>query len=247
MNISFDGRVVVITGASVGIGRACAIRFAEGGAHLALVDVNESGLSAVCEEVRKLGAEALTFICDISDEQAVNAVADEIISKFGKIDVLVNNAGLWRDTTAFVDAKTELWRRYFDVNVLGTMFFTRAVLPVMMENSYGRIINVASVAGVYGNRNMVHYSMTKGALISMAQSLAKEVANYGITVNCTSPGTVTPSTNDDINYTQPSELQYIGRTGSGAENADLICFLASESAGYISGQNILIDGCRKKL
>lgn len=116
----------------------------------------------------------------------------------------------------------------------------------MLENGYGRIINVGSVAGVYGNANMVHYSTTKGALITMTKALAKEVADKGVLVNCVSPGSVSPSENKDMNYFENSELSFIGRTGTDMENANLICFLASDEASYISGQNIQIDGCRKK-
>ena len=116
----------------------------------------------------------------------------------------------------------------------------------MLENGYGRIINVSSVAGVYGNANMVHYSATKGALIAMTKALAKEVADKGVLVNCVSPGSVSPSENHDMNYFEKSELSFMGRTGTDMENANLICFLASDEASYISGQNIQIDGCRKK-
>lgn len=108
------------------------------------------------------------------------------------------------------------------------------------------MFNVASVAGVYGNANMTTYSATKGALISFTKALAKEVSDKGILVNSVSPGSVSPSDNDDINYTEPSELSFMGRTGNDMENANLICFLASDDASYISGQNIQIDGCRKK-
>jgi 3-oxoacyl-[acyl-carrier protein] reductase len=116
----------------------------------------------------------------------------------------------------------------------------------MISAKYGRIINVASVAGVYGNANMVHYSATKGAVISMTKALAKEVADKGITVNAISPGSVSPSENDDLNFTKPSELSFMNRTGSPMENAELICFLASDEAAYISCKNIQIYGCRRK-
>lgn len=129
---------------------------------------------------------------------------------------------------------------------MGTVYFTKAVLPAMRENRYGKIINVASVAGVYGNANMVHYSATKGAVIAMTRALAKEVAVEGICVNAVSPGSVSPAENPDMDYYQPSELSFTGRTGTDNENAELICFLASDAASYISGQNIQIDGCRKK-
>ena len=136
--------------------------------------------------------------------------------------------------------------RFFDVNVLGTVYCTRAVLGGMLERGYGRIINVGSVAGVYGNANMVHYSATKGALIALTKALAKEVAAQGVTVNCVAPGSVSPSEHSDVTYTEPSQLSFMGRTGSDAENAALICFLASDEASYISAQNIQIDGCRRK-
>ena len=124
---------------------------------------------------------------------------------------------------------------------------TRAVLPDMVEAGYGKIINVASVAGVYGNAKMVHYSATKGAIISMTKALAKEVADKGICVNAVSPGTVTSAEKHDCYRTDESKMSYMGRTGSGMENADLICFLASDQSSYISGQNIQIDGCRKSI
>ena len=129
---------------------------------------------------------------------------------------------------------------------MGVVYFTQAVLPKMLENKYGRIINVASVAGVYGNAMMAHYSATKGAVIALTKALAKEVGDKGILVNSVSPGSVSPAECDDIDYTQESPLSYMGRTGSDRENANLICFLASDEASYISGQNIQIDGCRKK-
>ena len=116
----------------------------------------------------------------------------------------------------------------------------------MIENGYGRIINVASVAGVYGNAKFTHYSATKGAVISFTKALAKEVADKGITVNAVSPGSVSLSKNRDIDYHVPTELSFMGRTGTDRENAEMICFLASDKASYTSGQNIQIDGCRKK-
>ena len=129
---------------------------------------------------------------------------------------------------------------------MGTVYFTKAVLPSMLDNSWGRIINVASVAGVYGNAMMAHYSATKGAIIAFTKALAKEVTDKGVLVNSVSPGSVSPSDNYNIDHTQESQLSFMGRTGSDRENANLICFLASDEASYISAQNIQIDGCRKK-
>jgi NAD(P)-dependent dehydrogenase (short-subunit alcohol dehydrogenase family) len=243
---SFKNRVVLITGAAVGIGRACAVKFAEGGADLILMDVDRERLDGLSEELRAVGTRVLTYACDISDADAVTDAVEAAFAELGRMDVLVNNAALWRDKTPFMETDPARWRRYIDVNILGTMFVTRAVLKYMIEAKYGRIINVASVAGVYGNKNMAHYSMTKGAVISLTKSLAKEVAEYGITVNATSPGTVSPS-DKGIDHVQESGLSYCGRTGSGTENAELICYLASEAAGYVNGQNIQIDGCRRTI
>lgn len=133
-----------------------------------------------------------------------------------------------------------------DINVMGTVYFTKAVLPSMLEHSWGRIINVASVAGVYGNAMMAHYSATKGAIVAFTKALAKEVTDKGVLVNSVSPGSVSPSDNYNIDHTQESQLSFMGRTGSDREIANLICFLASDEASYISAQNIQIDGCRKK-
>ncbi len=242
----FKNKTALITGASVGIGRACALQFATNGANVILVDYNRETLLTTEAEIKNITDNYLTFVCDVSDNDAVVDVIDKSLDRFGKIDVLVNNAALWRDRSEFSQTDISVWKQYFDINVMGTVYFTKAVIGKMIENNYGRIINIASVAGVYGNAKMVHYSATKGAIISMTKALAKEVADKGITVNAISPGSVSPSSNEDINYSQPSELSYMGRTGTAKENADLVCFLASDNAAYINGQNIQIDGCRKK-
>lgn len=243
----FENKTAVITGAAVGIGRAAALKMAAEGASLVLVDCNKETLSELKAELSAYGDKIFTFVCDVSDEKAVYECVKQAEEKFKKIDILVNNAALWRCCSCFEEISVDEWKRFFDINVMGTVYFTRAVVSKMKERKFGRIINVASVAGVYGNEKMVHYSATKGALISMTKALAKETSLYGVTVNSVSPGSVSPAENEDVNYTQPSELSYMGRTGSDNENANLICFLASEEASYISGQNIQIDGCRKKL
>lgn len=242
----FQGKVAMVTGASVGIGRAVALCLAEQGADLVLLDLNIEKLLSVGEDAKKHGHRVLTYECDVSDELRVNEVVSDAIQQLGKIDILVNNAALWRDRAYFAESSSQLWKRYMDVNVMGVYYCTRAVIGGMIENAYGRIINIASVAGVYGNAKMSHYSATKGAVISMTKALAKEMAKKGVLVNCVSPGSVSTSQNEDIDYTEPSELSFMGRTGSDRENANLICFLASDEASYISGQNIQIDGCRKK-
>lgn len=244
--MNFSEKIVLITGAAVGIGRAAAIKFAQNGANLILVDIDKEKLKGIKKEIEIYTKNVLIFQCDVSDEEKAYAVVKEAEKVFNKIDILVNNAALWRCWSLFVDTPADEWKKFIDVNIMGVVYFTKAVLPKMLENGYGRIINVSSVAGVYGNANMVHYSATKGALIAMTKALAKEVADKGVLVNCVSPGSVSPSENKDVNYFEPSELSFMGRTGTDMENANLICFLASDEASYISGQNIQIDGCRKK-
>ncbi len=238
-------KVALITGASVGIGRAVALQMGGKGAKLVLLDWNQETLQRFKTELDGMGYENLTVVCDVADFNAVERAVVAATERFGKIDVLVNNAALWRNFEGFCETDLDKWHTFLNINVMGVVHCTRAVLPKMIENGYGRIVNVSSVAGVYGNANMTMYSATKGAVIAMTKALAKEVAEKGVVVNCVSPGMVSPSENPDIEHTQFAEKCYVGRTGSDRENADLICFLASEKNGYVIGQNIQIDGCRK--
>ncbi len=243
----FAGKNVLVTGAAVGIGRACAVRFAKEGANVLLMDMNEVKLAQVVQELSGCPGKVLPKVCDVSDEAAVKQAVADAEGKIGSIDILVNNAALWRHRAAFWEVPAEDWHTYLNINVLGCVFCAQAVLPHMLEKHWGRIINVASVAGVYGNANMTMYSATKGAVIAMTKALAKEVTAKGVLVNSVSPGSVSNSAEADMDYTSQSELSFMGRTGSDNENASLICFLASDEASYISGENIMIDGCRKKM
>lgn len=243
----FSRKTTLITGAAVGIGRATALKFAEKGAAVIIVDRDAEKLEALQNELTATGATVTACVCDVSKEDEVERVAAQINAQYGGVDILVNNAGIWRDWLSFEEISAERWMTYLQVNLMGTVHFTKAFLGGMKARKYGRIINVASVAGVYGNAHMVHYSASKGAMIAMTKALAKEVAEYGITVNSVSPGSVSPSEQPDTDYTQPSDLCYMGRTGTDAENAELICFLAQKEAAYISGQNILIDGVRRRI
>ncbi len=244
--MEFMNKTAVVTGAAMGIGRATAILLAQGGANVALVDMNAEKLEIVKEELKDYADHVMTLVCDVSDEASVNETIAQVNERFGRVDILVNNAALWRCWSSFLETPIEDWKRFVDVNVMGVVYFTRAVLGQMIEKNYGRVINIASVAGVYGNANMAHYSATKGAVISFTKALAKEVTHLGITVNAVSPGSVSPARTPDINYYEDTDMAFIGRTGSPRENAELICFLASDKSSYISGQNIQIDGCRKK-
>lgn len=221
--MEFTGKTALVTGAATGIGRAVAIKFAQNGANVVLVDINSDKLESVKTEIKAYTQNVMALTCDISNETAVYEAVREATGMFSRIDILINNAAVWRCWDSFVNTATEEWRKFMDVNILGTVYFTKAVLPAMLENSYGKIVNVASVAGVYGIANMVHYSATKGAVIAMTRAL-----------------------NPDMDYYEKNELSFLGRTGTDNENANLICFLASDEASYIAGQNIQIDGCRKK-
>ena len=153
--MKFQGKVAMITGASVGIGRAVALGLSQQGADLVLLDINMEKLLQVEEEVKKHGHKVLAYACDVSDEKKVNEIVSDATERLGRIDILVNNAALWRDRSSFSESSSDLWKKYIDVNVMGVYYCTRAVIGGMIENGYGRVINVASVAGVYGNVKMV--------------------------------------------------------------------------------------------
>jgi len=200
--MNFKNRTALVTGAAVGIGHATAVKLAQNGASLVIVDINKDKLESVKAEIEEYTKNVMAFVCDVGDEEKVYRVVKAVESVFSKIDILVNDAALWRCWASFVDTSTDEWRKFININIMGVVYFTKTVLPKMLESSYGRIINIASVAGVYGNANM--------------------------------------------NYFENSELSFMGRTGTHMEIANLVCFLASDEASYISGQNIQIDGCRKK-
>lgn len=239
--MNFEGKVAFVTGAGKGIGRAVAEGFAKRGGSVILADINEENLMAASEACRAYGVKVKSIVLDVSDEAAVRASIDESIREFGKIHILVNNAGIYKGNN-FLESNSEVWKKYIDVNILGTIYPTHAILPHMIENGYGRIVNIGSVAGVYGISYFVDYSMTKGAIISFTKALAKLVSDKGVTVNCISPGTI-----DVTGGGSNSDFSYIGRPGTPEECANAIIFVASDEASYISGQNYLVDGCRKKM
>lgn len=243
INTDFSGKHAIITGAAAGIGRATAVQIAQRGGDVAVVDIDTAPLESLRTELEARGRRVLAFGCDIRDEEGVRDVVRETLDRFGSVEILVNNAALWRRSLPFMQTDAAMWKRYIDVNILGTMYFTRAVLDSMLERAYGRIINIASVAGVYGIGSYVDYSMTKGAVIAFTRALAKEMTPRGVLVNCVSPGSVS----DDREETGPTELSYMGRTAAHTEIANLICFIAGDGAGYIAWQNYIIDGCRKKI
>ena len=237
--MDFKGRTAFVTGAARGIGRATAIGFAKNGANVVIADVAD--LSETYEELKKHTDNVMKINFDVSDEADARAAVTSALRQFGKIDILINNAAIF-PASDFISTASDQWKKVLDVNVLGTMYLSHAVLPYMIENRYGRIVNIGSVAGVYGLSWFVDYSMSKGAVISFTKALAKAVSGKGITVNCISPGSVAPDGSDAM-----KEFSFVGRAATYDEIANVIIFVASDEASYVSGQNYLVDGCRKQM
>ncbi len=219
--MSLENKTALITGAAVGIGRACAILFAEDGANLILVDMNGEKLESLKEELKKYPMRVLTYTGDVSDYARVSQIVEDGAKKLGGVDILVNNAGIWRSWHDFLEIPVEEWKKFIDVNLMGTVYFTRAALPYMLEKGWGRVINVSSVAAVYGNIRMAHYSASKGAINSLTLALAKEVTAKGVTVNSVCPGSVSPSENDDIDL-------MISVYGTAGRNGDVVINMEEE-------------------
>ena len=236
--MNFEGKTALITGATKGIGKAAVEKMITNGARVIAAGRNE----IVLQELESVyGDRIITYKCDVSDENAVRTMVHDAAAKTGGIDILVNNAGIYRENRApFVEQTSDIWKKKIDINIYGTLFPTHAVLPIMMERRYGRIVNIASVAGIYGIRNMLDYSLTKGAIIAFTTGLAREVGEYNITVNAVSPGNI--NTNVEL-----PELSYMNRSGTPEECANVICFLASDEASFVSGSNYVVDGSRKKI
>lgn len=241
--MKFCNKVALITGAASGIGRATAHQMAQQGADLIVTDIDTNGLITLQEEITAMGRTCHMYPCDIANETAVREMVASAVDKMGHIDILVNNAGIFREgCMPFDEQNTAIWKRKIDINIYGVLYTTHAVLPHMYAQRYGRIVNIASVAALYGIPHMTDYSMTKGAVLSFTYALAKEAAAYGVAVNAMSPGNIGSKDTDGGN-----SLSYLDRRGEPAECAKVICFLASDDASWVSGVNFTADGCRKKL
>lgn len=240
--MDFHGKTAIVTGAAKGIGKAIALGFAKRGANVVICDIQKEALAKAEAEAAAYGVKVKSIILDVTDEAAVRKAIVDSIEEFGQVHILVNNAGIY-PSCDFITSESSAWKKVINVNILGTMYPTHSILPHMIENQYGRIINIGSVAGVYGISYFVDYSTTKGAVISFTKALAKVVADKGITVNCISPGSI------DVTGGQGtmSEHSFTGRSGTPEELANAVIFAASDEASYLNGQNILVDGCRKKL
>ena len=243
------GRVAIITGAASkrGIGRATAMVMAGQGVRVVLCDIDYDGVKDVEDKIRKAGGEGTAFKADVSLRRDVENVVEKTCEAFGKIDILVNNAAI-NQNKKVVDLEEKDWDHLLAINLKSVFLFCKAVLPSMIERRYGRIINMSSVAGKTGciAWGGAHYSASKAAILGFSKHLVREVSRYGITVNSIAPGAIAT----DIRGGLESEERQreiskgipVGRFGAPEEVAWTICFLASEEAAYISGEEIDING-----
>ena len=239
------GKIAVVTGASRGIGRAIALRFAKEGAHV-IVNYNgsEERAESVKEEIEKAGGSAKISKCDVSDFEKCESWIQSIIEEYGKIDILVNNAGITRDNLLMRMSEEE-FDKVISVNLKGTFNCMKQAARPMMKQKYGKIINMASVVGVTGNAGQVNYAASKAGVIGMTKSMAKELANRGVTVNAIAPGFIRTAMTDVLSDDVKAEITRVipmGVMGETEDVANLAAFLASDASRYITGQVINVDG-----
>jgi len=238
------GQVALITGATRGIGLAITQRLAEEGASISICGRNEALLQQLQEEFEGRKAPCLTSKTDVSSTDQVKEMVEKTLDKFGRIDILINNAGITSDQL-LVRTKEADWERVIDTNLTGAFLFTRLVAKEMMRARYGRIINISSIIGIMGNVGQAAYAASKAGLIGLTKSVARELAPRGITCNAVAPGFIeTDMTRDLPEAVQQEILSRIplGRFGTGQEVAELVQFLVSKDAGYMTGQIIRLDG-----
>ena len=242
--MDFKDKVAIVTGGGQGIGRSIGLTLARHGSALAVVDVNLEQASAVAEEARGLGVKALALKVDVADHGAAVAAVKEVVEKLGRVDILVNNAGVTRDNL-LLRMKPEDFDLVLSVNLKGTFNFTSAVLPTLIKQRSGRIVNVASVMGLVGNAGQANYSASKAGVIGLTRSTAKEVASRGVTVNAVAPGFIETAMTQKLPEAARSEILKripLGTTGLPEDVANGVLFLASDLARYITGHVLVIDG-----
>jgi 3-oxoacyl-[acyl-carrier protein] reductase len=239
-----QGRIALVTGASQGIGRACALELARAGATVALAARNEAKLAETAAEIEAAGGQAAVFALDVASEESIKAGAKAVIERFGKVEILVNNAGITRDGLMMAMKRAD-WDDVLGTNLTGAFLLTQALLRPMLKNRWGRIINISSVVGRTGQAGQVNYGASKAGLIGLTRSLAREVASRGITVNAVAPGYIeTPMTAvlDEKQRTAMMATIPLGRPGTDVEIAQAVGFLASDRAGYITGHVLDVNG-----
>jgi 3-oxoacyl-[acyl-carrier protein] reductase len=238
------GRIALVTGASQGIGRACALELARAGAVVALAARNTAKLAEVAAEIEAAGGQAAIFGLDVSSDESIKTGAKAILERFGKVEILVNNAGITKDGL-MMRMKRADWDDVLGTNLTGAFLLTQSLLSAMLKNRWGRIVNISSVVGRTGSAGQVNYAASKAGLIGLTRSLAREVASRGITVNAVAPGyieTAMTAVLDEKLRSQMLTTIPLGRAGTEADIAQSVAFLASEGAGYITGHVLDVNG-----
>jgi 3-oxoacyl-[acyl-carrier protein] reductase len=237
------GKVAIVTGASRGIGRATALALAAEGATVVVnYASSQEAADRVVAEVEALGSSAIALPADVSKADQVDGLINAVMEKWGQVDVLVNNAGITRDTL-LLRMKPEDWQAVIDLNLTGVFLCTRAVSKIMLKQRSGRIVNITSVAGQMGNPGQANYSAAKAGVIGFTKTVAKELATRGITVNAVAPGFITTDMTADVKADSILQFIPLGRYGKPEEVAGLIRFLAADpAAAYITGQVMNVDG-----
>jgi 3-oxoacyl-[acyl-carrier protein] reductase len=240
----FEGRVSIVTGASQGIGETIAMELAREGARVILVDIQKDKLEAVAGRIRESGGKAACHEADVSRLEDATRVVEAVLRDYGRIDHLVNNAGITRDNL-LLRMKEEEWDAVISVNLKGCWNFSKAVIKSMVAGRCGRIVNIASVVGLVGNPGQANYAASKAGVMGFSRALAREVASRGITVNCVAPGYIATAMTDKL----PEEVKKafmdsipVKRFGLPIEVAFAVRFLLSEEAAYITGQVINVNG-----
>jgi 3-oxoacyl-[acyl-carrier protein] reductase len=242
----FNGKVVIVTGASSGIGQRTAVRFAMEGAKISICDVNETGLAETRKQIEELGVTCLSSIVNVRSQIEVEKCVADTIEKFGAVDILVNNAGTGQ-FLPFAMMENEEYDRVMEINVRGIFFFCRAVLPIMMDRDYGKIINITSIMGEVAGQGQSIYNTSKGAAKMMTQGIAVDCSGYNINVNAVAPGMVLTGLTKNM-LGDPDQAQYFlekipkRRIGEPEDIASAILFLSSDEASYIHGVTLHVDG-----
>jgi 3-oxoacyl-[acyl-carrier protein] reductase len=241
---SLQERTALVTGASQGIGRACALALAKAGARVALAARNEDKLNQVAAEIASLGGAAAVFALDLASESSIKACAKAAIAHFGSIEILINNAGITRDTLALRMKRSD-WDDVLQTNLTGTFLMTQAMLSPMLKARWGRIINITSIVGETGQAGQANYAASKAGLIGLTKSLARELASRNITANAVAPGYIETAMTAVLDEKQRASMVAqipLGRPGTDADIAAAVGFLASEEASYITGHVLDVNG-----
>jgi 3-oxoacyl-[acyl-carrier protein] reductase len=241
---NLQGRIALVTGASQGIGKACALELARAGATVALAARNEAKLAETAAEIEAGGGKAAVFTLDVASEDSIKAGAKAVIEKFGKVEILINNAGITRDGLV-LRMKRPDWDDVLGTNLTGAFLLTQALLSPMLRNRWGRVVNITSVVGRTGQAGQVNYAASKAGLIGMTRALAREVASRGITVNAVAPGYIETPMTAVLDEKQREVMMVqipLGRPGTDLEIAQAVLFLASDGAAYITGHVLDVNG-----